>query len=662
MPVEPPQWHVGCIGLLLHCCAQRLEVAMSDRQRLSLLAAILITAVSVPASSAQTADVMTPLPPVAVLAAADFEQVTPDASCLTRCGAARDRRIVQVKDRKYWSAFDGIECRPNADGPNCNAQWQECRDACRTIPCITACNQPFQSCCVAAEQVRVTRDYDTCVVQCPASKVPVTPPAPPPPPPQPKTGGEATGVGGANAATTFEAVLTGMFEVWMQIPTHSDVINLLTLRNGPMMDAFVMNLDGTITNNLGRTRPLPAFLEDRVQTGPPFAAIDDTSFTHAGIREVFPGASDLDLNILIGRLSLAVGMTNDPAAKQVLEQAKALQASMNKRAFTQYQAGGTCGAPERLEQVRRIRQSGRLSSTCMFTPNTSLRETLETVPSGSFNVGSSEHSSVRGTINGGGDFLDHIPEPPPDIRTPAVLVFAARRVLPQSMVPLTQLVMPGVVVTGLGGNADVVADLGLNGLEALVCLKGVARVRELVTNAERTVNAGEAVIIVPGRGISTPRRLNSDRLKSLTRPMMIGSSLLKPGAELHARPLLNGQLTIDARMVAGQPAGAAYALEVGVGNNWLVAPPVNKGERGQLADGRPFEYRDPTWNRWLVFASPNFNANNTTVGGRFQLMTDAGQAYRYVWDISPFAAPGTRTGLRIRNVHETLPMEVRVYR
>lgn len=634
---------------------------MSDRQRLALLAAILITAVSVPASSAQTADVMTPLPPVAVLGAVDFEQGTPDASCLTRCGAARDRAMAELKDRKYWSLFDS-NCWTLTGGPDCAATRQTCREACAPKydnACMNACETPFQSCCAANDRTRAARDYDACVVQCPASKAP---PAPPPPPSQPPTGGEGTGAGGAKAATTFEAVLTGMFEVWMQIPTHSDVINLLTLRNGPMMDAFVMSPDGTITNNLGRTRPLPTFLEDRVQTGPPFAAIDDTSFTHAGIREVFPGASDVDLNILIGRLSLAVGMTDDPAAKQVLEQAKALQAAMNKRAFTQYQAGGTCGAPERLEQVRRIRQSGRLSSTCMFTPNTSLRETLETVPSGSLNVGSSEHASIRGTINGGGDFID-LPElPPPDIRTPAVLVFAARRVLPQPTVPLTQLVMPGVVVTGLRGNADVVADLGLNGLEALVCLKGVARVRELVTNTERTVNAGEAVIIVPGRGISTPRRLSSDRLKRLTRPMMIGSSLLKPGAELYARPLLNGQLTIDARMVAGQPAGAAYALEVSVGNSWLVVPPVNKGERGQLADGRAFEYRDPTWNRWLVFASPNFNANNTTAGGRFQLMTDDGQAYRYVWDISRLAAPGTRAGLRIRNVHETLPMDVRVYR
>lgn len=153
---------------------------MSDRQRLSLLAAILITAVSVPAPSAQTVDVMTPLPPVAVLAAVDLEQVTPDASCLTRCGAVRDRRIAELKGRNYWSAFDGIQCRPLAAGPNCLAQVQACRAACGTIPCIDACNQPFQSCCAAADQVRLTQDYDACVVQCPASKVPVTPPTTPP--------------------------------------------------------------------------------------------------------------------------------------------------------------------------------------------------------------------------------------------------------------------------------------------------------------------------------------------------------------------------------------------------------------------------------------------------------------------------------------------------
>jgi hypothetical protein len=622
---------------------------MVDRRRFSLLAVIAVAAVSLPAPTAEPVEVMTPLPPGVRFAA--MEQGVPDAACVAQCAAVRDRGIAEADrlqtSNEYFSKFNS-NCWALPGAPNCAVVRQACWDACAPKydnACMSACNPPFQSCCAANAKDIERNHYEACVVKCPKGKEPAAPPVPASPVTPPVLGG-AVGGGGVPVRSTAEAVMARAFEVWMQVPKYSDVINLITTQSGPLADAFIIGPDGAVHSNRGVTRRMPEFLEDRVQAGPPFAVLDDVVFMQVALAQLTPGLTEAELNILTGQLAML----------------GALAPGIKDRSYTAYQAGATCGAPERLEQVRKIQLSDSLSSTCVFTPNSSVRETLETAPSDNQWVGSSEHASVRGTINGSGDFIDLPPAPPPDIRTPFVVVLASsRRGSTQATRPITQLVLPGLVVTGLGGNAEVVADLGANGLESLVCLKGVARVEEHSSGTVRTVRAGEAVVVLPGIGVSTPQPLPEARLRPLIRPTMIGSRVLKPGGEVRATPRLGGLLMVEARMVASRPAGAAYALEIGVGGTPLVSPLLNKSAAARLADGRSFEYRDPLWGRWLVFSSPDFGANNGPAGGVYQVTSDPGQAYRYLWDV-PRASPGERVDLRLRNAHETLPMAVRVYR
>ncbi|OIO28382.1 MAG: hypothetical protein AUJ60_07375 [Nitrospirae bacterium CG1_02_44_142] len=89
-------------------------------------------------------------------------------------------------------------------------------------------------------------------------------------------------------------------------------------------------------------------------------------------------------------------------------------------------------------------------------------------------LASSEHGSIKGTINGGGDFV---------------------KVMQEKVIetPFTKITLIGT---------KVVVDLGFNGVTGVLVLEGQAHVKELSTNTEKHVRAGEAVLIVPGHGIS----------------------------------------------------------------------------------------------------------------------------------------------------------------
>jgi hypothetical protein len=52
---------------------------------------------------------------------------------------------------------------------------------------------------------------------------------------------------------------------------------------------------------------------------------------------------------------------------------------------------------------------------------------------------------------------------------------------------------------------------------------------------------------------------------------------------------------------------------------------------------------------WLLFSSPNFTANDTPAGGRYQVLTDPGQACQYRWNVGGIAGDLLRMKLTIRN-------------
>lgn len=336
---------------------------MSDRQRLVLLAAILISAVSVPASSAQTADGMTPAP-----------QVTPDASCLTRCGAARDRRIAELKGRNYWSAFDGIQCRPLAAGPNCLAQRGACRGACGTAACIDGCNQPFQSCCAAADQVRVTQDYDACVVQCPASKAPAEP---------------------------VKHAPAGDLGKGATIDKKAEFAKMLNYAN-TMLQAVSPGLDGLDLERFNNLRRSLAFMQVTAalaQNGGRYAMVsggggriwilrpDGTQKqldvkTAAALRRATPSDEDADVRdkeAMVGMIAAGLAETE---AGQILSNIAVYNTTV--LSDDHFHAGGFP------------------PGAVWYFPD---GDGWSTEATKNKSLASSEHSSVRGTINGGGDFI-----------------------------------------------------------------------------------------------------------------------------------------------------------------------------------------------------------------------------------------------------------------
>lgn len=343
---------------------------MSDRQRLSLLAAtLIITAASVPASSAQTADVMTPVPPAAMLAAAGLEQVAPDASCLTRCGSVRDRRIAELKGRNYWSAFDGIQCQPLAAGPNCLAQREACRAACdpkNYSACINACNQPFQSCCAAADQIRVTQDYDACVVKCPASKVPAEPIKPP-----------TTGDPGKGATIDKKAEFAKML----------NYANTMLQAVGPGLDGF----DLERFNNLRRSLAFMQVTAALAETNGKFAVVSGGG---ERLWIILPSGKQIPLGEELGKIfrqhSRESGIRRLDADRAAMEQVKSLTGFSDSEIGDLFNAVGMAdvGQPFAPGEMLIFPKGGG------WPPDLSKKF-----------LASSEHSSVRGTINGGGDFI-----------------------------------------------------------------------------------------------------------------------------------------------------------------------------------------------------------------------------------------------------------------
>ena len=140
-----------------------------------------------------------------------------------------------------------------------------------------------------------------------------------------------------------------------------------------------------------------------------------------------------------------------------------------------------------------------------------------------------------------------------------------------------------------------------------------------------------------------------------------GSSVqIEPGQSWTASLPLDGTLEIEARIPFGQPAGANYVLEVAVNGRLVAEPLLNKQSPMRYADGRNFPYREPNSARWMLFYSHDYAANNGSAGGVYEVRTDPGQAYRYVWNVAPLMEAGAAQ-VQFRNVSEPpVPVEVRV--
>jgi hypothetical protein len=138
-------------------------------------------------------------------------------------------------------------------------------------------------------------------------------------------------------------------------------------------------------------------------------------------------------------------------------------------------------------------------------------EVLQSIAGSTLLLASSEHGSIRGTINGGGEFIKVPPDPPVSIGDAAGggprarLILAgtaasAMRQLPRAS-PVWNLRLPGATVT-VPPSTALGAEIGRNGMIGLAVAQGAVVATDRRTNQKVSVPAGGAALFVPGIGMS----------------------------------------------------------------------------------------------------------------------------------------------------------------
>lgn len=334
---------------------------MAIRQRLSLLFVTFVAALS--ASE----------PTAVAWVAFDFDQGAPDAACVAKCAVVRDREIAQadrlLSSREYFSKFDS-NCWTLADAPNCAVVRQACRDACApnyTSACMNACEMPFQTCCAANDRVRAQRGYDACVAECPAAKAAV---APPQPPPEPEGGRPSLTIAFSTAA---DARLAYEMKGWGQGKLDAwEAYQALR----PAADR--------VADDVKRKAAFDEVRAHLKETGATFAVVSGGGGRLWVLRADGPPLL-MPTNIAT---YMRMGAVGDPrVVAQLLSKQINLAPDETEKLIQTIQLWGNFGSNFKSGQV------------LSFHPR---KSGAEGAPD---SWGSSEHGSVRGTINGTGDFI-----------------------------------------------------------------------------------------------------------------------------------------------------------------------------------------------------------------------------------------------------------------
>lgn len=274
-----------------------------------------------------------------------------DPACLAKCAGTRDRAVTAANklaaDKEYYSVTSS-NCWSLADAPNCPAVRQACRDACAPTydnACMAACEPPFQACCAANDKTRAEREFDSCVAVCPM--VPV--------------------------------------QQIERRPEFTEMVNTAT----KMMQALGPNLEGFNPTQYNDVRRALAFMQVRASMavhGSKFAVIS------GGAGRLWVMTADGRQVPLDGdAAALARGLVGGEmygAAYQALVADLVTRTGLTK--------------VETEDWIRQLRLAQ--GSSKGFKPG----ETLEFLPwqgAPTDARASSEHASIRGTINGGGDFI-----------------------------------------------------------------------------------------------------------------------------------------------------------------------------------------------------------------------------------------------------------------
>jgi hypothetical protein len=337
---------------------------MAHRHHLSLWVSILVTAMSIPAPAALTAEVMTPVPPGAILAALDLEQTVPDAACVSRCAASRDQSIAWANktlgEKGFYSVFSS-NCTEEKGQPKCATLRQACKDACAPKydnSCMAACEAPFQTCCHANKVAWENSNYNECAAQCPTVKAPA-----------PQAGMNVR----ADPPKATDAALNLAFKTWGKEMLVAWEAYQATR---PAADRAADD-----------ARRLEAFNEVR----------GEMTKKHASFSVVSGGGGRLWILRANGDARL---MDIDDAA--YFRRGAELGASGVDAALAQRLGLSTDELVQFSSTVQQWSDFGndfKSGQVLLFRPGESGGRGMPV------RKGSSEHSSVRGTINGGGDFI-----------------------------------------------------------------------------------------------------------------------------------------------------------------------------------------------------------------------------------------------------------------
>lgn len=153
---------------------------MSARQRVPLLAVIIVAAFSAPYPSAQYGEVMTRAPFATALYA--MPQGAAESACAAKCQQGYDRAMKVAADkvgrRGYYAAPGASDCpapRQATTTTNaCVAAYFACDGKCGTYDdkCKAPCVSALQTCCHANDTANIAHDRDVCLQTCSAAPAP----------------------------------------------------------------------------------------------------------------------------------------------------------------------------------------------------------------------------------------------------------------------------------------------------------------------------------------------------------------------------------------------------------------------------------------------------------------------------------------------------------
>jgi hypothetical protein len=134
---------------------------------------------------------------------------------------------------------------------------------------------------------------------------------------------------------------------------------------------------------------------------------------------------------------------------------------------------------------------------------------------------SSEHSSIRGTINGGGDFINYAPNARPSDHPLLHRIGGIVRTRPLAPRGYASAAAEATTIRVPGGSVRVpeaalaAIDVAPNGITAVAVLFGTVLVRETETKAAREVEQDSVAVIIPKKGVSRAVPLPTETRKKL---------------------------------------------------------------------------------------------------------------------------------------------------